>query len=124
MKYAIIAALFVFALAQGSLAQDASQDLAQVTQVLEDMKNKMTEEVNKLLQTDFSNQAQTWIESSKTQLEAMAPQMQEQMKGLMTTMEEQMKPLQAQMQPMMENLQKQMEGIFQKLTEQAQAIAN
>ncbi|XP_020789994.1 antifreeze protein type IV [Boleophthalmus pectinirostris] len=125
MKYAIIAALFVFALAQGSLAQDASQDLTRITEYLEDAKNKMIEEVNKVFQqNDLAAQAQTMLEGSRTQLEALAPQVEEQLRTVLSTVEEQVKPLQEQMQPLLQNLQREMEALVQKLTEKAKAIAN
>ncbi|KAK7899021.1 hypothetical protein WMY93_019874 [Mugilogobius chulae] len=125
MKYAIIAALCVFALAQGSLAQDASQDLAKLTQYFEEAKNKMMEEMNKLFQqNDLANQAQTMLEGSRAQLEAFAPQMEEHLKTVLSTVEEQVKPLQAQVQPILENFQREMETITQKLTEKAKALAN
>lgn len=128
MKYTIIATLFVLALAQGSLAQDA-QDLEKISQYLEEMKTKMTQEMTQIFQNhDLANQAQTFFEERRTQLEALAPQVQEQLQSVATTVEEQIKPLatnmQAQMQPMLDNFQKQVEAIFQKMTEQAKALAN
>uniref|UniRef100_A0A3B4BIX0 Antifreeze protein type IV n=1 Tax=Periophthalmus magnuspinnatus TaxID=409849 RepID=A0A3B4BIX0_9GOBI len=116
----------------GSLAQDSSQDLASITQYLEDAKNKMIEEMNKIVKKNnianiflyLSNHTTSFCVSAKAQLEAIAPQVEQQLKTVLSTMEETVKPLQEQMQPLLENFQREMEVLAQKLTEKAKAIAN
>ncbi|XP_023135734.2 type-4 ice-structuring protein LS-12-like [Amphiprion ocellaris] len=120
MKFSLIAAVVVLALAQGSFAQDAT-DLEKLSQYFEDMKTKMTTELTAIMQNqDFANQAET----VRTQLEPLATKLKE----VATNIEEQLKPLtdniQAQAQPMVDNFQKQMEAIFQKVTEHTKALAN
>ncbi|XP_028251607.1 type-4 ice-structuring protein LS-12-like [Parambassis ranga] len=128
MKFSLIAAIVVLALAQGSLAQD-DLTLEKVGQYFEEMKNKMTLELTEIIRNqDLANQAQTFLEDKKIQLEPLATQIQEQVKTVATNMEEQIKPMaanvQALVQPMIENFQKQMEAVFQRLTEQTPAIGN
>ncbi|XP_044027161.1 type-4 ice-structuring protein LS-12-like [Siniperca chuatsi] len=128
MKFSLIAAVVVLALAQGSFAQDVA-DLERLGQYFEEMKNKMTLDLTEMIQNqDLANQAQTFMEDKKTQLEPLAAQIQEQLKTVATNVEEHIKPLaanvQAQIQPMVDNFQKQVEAIFQKLTEQARAVGN
>ncbi|XP_045914015.1 type-4 ice-structuring protein LS-12-like isoform X2 [Micropterus dolomieu] len=128
MKFSLIAAVVVLALAQGSFAQDAA-DLERLGQYFEEMKNKMTVELTEILRNqDLANQAQTFMADKKTQLEPLAAQIQEQLRTVATSVEEQVKPLaanvQAQIQPMVDNFQKQVEAIFQRLTEQVRAVGN
>ncbi|AWP21593.1 putative type-4 ice-structuring protein-like [Scophthalmus maximus] len=124
MKFTLIAAVVVLALAQGSFAQDAA-DLEKLGQFFEDLKNKITLEVTELIQSqDLANQAQTYMEDRKTQLEPLAAQVQEQLRTAAAKMEEHVKPLTDNMQPMVEKLQKQLEALFQGLTDQARAIGN
>ncbi|XP_008298957.1 type-4 ice-structuring protein LS-12-like [Stegastes partitus] len=121
MKFSLIVAVVVLALAQGSFAQDSS-DLERFAQYFEEMKTKMTEMIGN---QDLTNQADNF---RRTQLEPLAAQVQEQLKSVATNVEEQVKPLtaniQAQLQPMLVDFKKQMEDILQKLTEQGRAIAN
>ncbi|XP_070778364.1 type-4 ice-structuring protein LS-12-like [Enoplosus armatus] len=126
MKFSLIAAVVVLALAQGSFAQDVA-DLERLGQYFEEMKNKMTQELTEIIRNqDLTNQAQTFMEDKKTQLEPLAAQIQEQLRTAAANMEEQIRPLaanvQAQMQPLMDNFQKQVEAILQRLTQQG--IAN
>merc|ERR1712212_114502 len=126
MKFSLIATIVVLALAQGSFAQDMA-DIEKIGQYFEEMRNKMTLELTEMIRTqDLSNQAQTFMEDKKTQLEPLAAQIQEQLKSVATTVEEQIKPLaanvQAQIAPMVEDFQKQMQAILLRLTEQAKAI--
>ncbi|XP_035537008.1 type-4 ice-structuring protein LS-12-like [Morone saxatilis] len=124
MKFSLIVAVVVLALAQGSFAQEVT-DLERLGQYFEEMKNKMTLELTEIInKQDLASQAQ----NIQTQLEPLAAQIQEQLKTVATNVEEQIKPMatemQAQIQPMVDNFQKQVEAIFQKLTEQARAIGN
>ncbi|XP_040908940.1 type-4 ice-structuring protein LS-12-like [Toxotes jaculatrix] len=126
MKFALIAAVVLLALAQGSFAQDAS-DIEKLGQYFEDLKNKMTQELTEIMSNqELTNQAQTFLVDKKAQLEPLATQIQEQLRTAAANVEEQIKPLaanvQAQMQPMVENFQRQVEAIFQRLTEQARAL--
>uniref|UniRef100_A0A4W6DZC4 Antifreeze protein type IV n=2 Tax=Lates calcarifer TaxID=8187 RepID=A0A4W6DZC4_LATCA len=122
MKFSLIAAFVLLALAQGSFAQDAA-DLERIGQYFEELKNKMTQDLTEIIRNhDLANQAQTFLEDKKTQLEPLATQIQEQLRTAATNLEEHVKPLaanvQTQIQPMMENFQKQLEAIFQRMTEQ------
>ncbi|XP_077404344.1 type-4 ice-structuring protein-like [Vanacampus margaritifer] len=124
----IIAAIVVIALAQGSLAQDAG-DLEMISQKFEEIKNKMTEELTKLINTeDLGSQAQAFLEQQKNQFEPMMTKVQEQMKAAAASMQEQIEPMatnfQTQMQPMVLKFQEQMEAILKQLTDQAKALTN
>ncbi|KAF7662795.1 hypothetical protein LDENG_00226880 [Lucifuga dentata] len=131
MKFSIIAALVVFALAHGSLAQDTTE-LEKLDQYFETMKNKMTQELSKMAELfnteDLTSQAQTFLENQRTQLESISSHLQDQLKAISTTAEQQLKPMadniQAQIQPMLENIQKQMEVLQQQLAEKTKPIAN
>uniref|UniRef100_A0A3B4XNG6 Type-4 ice-structuring protein LS-12-like n=2 Tax=Seriola lalandi dorsalis TaxID=1841481 RepID=A0A3B4XNG6_SERLL len=128
MKFSLIAAVVLLALAQGSFAQDVS-DLEKLGQYLEELKNKMTLELTEIIRNqDLTNQAQTFLEDKKTQLEPLASQLQDQLRTAAASVEEQIKPLavnmQAQIQPMVDNFQKQMEALIQRMTENAQPIDN
>ncbi|XP_039977479.1 type-4 ice-structuring protein LS-12-like isoform X2 [Xiphias gladius] len=128
MKFSLIAAIVLFALAQGSFSQDDT-NLDNLSQYFEDLKNKVTQELTELISNqDLANQAQTFLDDRKTQLEPLASQIQDQLRTAAANVEEQIKPLaanvQAQLKPMVDNFQRQMEAILQKLTEQAQAISN
>ncbi|XP_030003662.1 type-4 ice-structuring protein LS-12-like [Sphaeramia orbicularis] len=124
MKFTLIATLVVLALAQGSLAQDAT-DLEKLTQYFEDMKAKMTEMIRN---QDVATQAQALLEQGRTNLEPLTSQVQEQLRTITTKLEEQVKPLaenvQAQMQPMIDQFQQEMQNIFNKVMEQTKAIGN
>ncbi|XP_069555849.1 type-4 ice-structuring protein LS-12-like [Brachyistius frenatus] len=132
MKFSLIAAVVLLALAQGSFAQDAA-DLEKLGQYIEDMKNRMTSDLTELFRhQDLTNQAQAFLQDKRTQLEPLATQVQEKMKTVATSVEEHIRPLaanvqeqiQAQVQPMILDFQKQVEALFQKLTEQTEAIGN
>ncbi|XP_030596528.1 type-4 ice-structuring protein LS-12-like [Archocentrus centrarchus] len=122
MKFSLIATVVVLALAQGSFAQEAF-NLEKLGQYFEEVKNKMTQELTEIIRNqDLANQAQTFLEDRKTQMEPLASQIQDQLRTAATNIEEQIKPLAAQMQPMFDNLQKQMEALIQNMAEQARAI--
>merc|ERR1711915_127125 len=128
MKFSLIAAVVLLALAQGSFAQDMA-DLERLGQQFEELKNKMTMELTELLRNqELTSQAQTFLEDRKTQLEPIVAQVQEQLRTAATSMEEQIKPLaanvQAQVQPMVDNFKTQMEALLQRLVENAKAIGN
>ncbi|KAM9339805.1 type-4 ice-structuring protein-like [Symphorus nematophorus] len=124
MKFSLIAAVVVLALAQGSFAQDAT-DLERLTQYFEDMKTKMTQELTDIIRSqDLATQAQ----NIQTQLEPLVAKIQEQMRTAAASVEEQIKPMaasvQTQMQPVLESFQRQVETIMQTLAEQTKAIGN
>ncbi|XP_019957605.1 type-4 ice-structuring protein [Paralichthys olivaceus] len=124
MKFSLIAAVALLALAQGSFAQDAA-DLEKITQYFENLKNKMTEDVTAFLTNqDVANQAQTFMQERKTQLEPLATQIQEQLRAAATKFEEHITPLAANVQPVVENFQQQMEALVQKLMEKTRSISN
>ncbi|XP_034747140.1 type-4 ice-structuring protein LS-12-like [Etheostoma cragini] len=126
MKFCLIAAVVLLALAQGSFAQDAS-NLESLTRYFEEMKNKMVQELTGIISNqDLANQAQTFMEDKKTQLEPLFSQIQEQLKTVSASVEEQIKPLAASVQAQLQsdNFKQQLESIFQKLTEQTKAIDN
>uniref|UniRef100_A0A3Q1GK09 Type-4 ice-structuring protein LS-12-like n=1 Tax=Acanthochromis polyacanthus TaxID=80966 RepID=A0A3Q1GK09_9TELE len=98
MKFSLIAAVVVLALAQGSFAQDAS-DLEKLTTYFEEVKNTMTAKMTELMNhQDVANHA----DNIRTQLEPLTAKLRETVTNL-----------QAQAQPVVENLQKQMEAILQ-----------
>ncbi|XP_034561100.1 type-4 ice-structuring protein LS-12-like [Notolabrus celidotus] len=128
MKFILIAAVALLALAQGSSAQDAT-DLEKLTQYFEEMRTKLTHDLTELINNqDLANQAKTFISDGQAQLEPLAAQVQEKLRTVATNVEEQIKPMaanvQAQVQPMMENFQQQVQAILQKLMDQTQAIGN
>ncbi|KAK2830435.1 hypothetical protein Q5P01_018366 [Channa striata] len=128
MKFILIAAVALLALAQGSFAQDTA-DLENLGQYFMEMKNKMAQELTELIHShDLKSHAQTFLDNKKTQLEPLATQIQDQLKSVATNAEDQIRPLtenvQAQIQPMVDNFHRQIEAILQKLTEQAKAIGN
>uniref|UniRef100_UPI0025A0F9BC hypothetical protein n=1 Tax=Klebsiella pneumoniae TaxID=573 RepID=UPI0025A0F9BC len=128
MKFSLIAAIVLLALAQGSFAQHATE-LENFSQYFEELKNKMTQELTALINNpELASQAQTFLAEKKSQLEGIASQVHDQLRNTASNMEEQVKPLaanvQAQMQPLFENLQKQIEAIGQRLAENAQPAAN
>ncbi|XP_054461761.1 type-4 ice-structuring protein LS-12-like [Anoplopoma fimbria] len=128
MKFSLIATIVLLALAQGSFAQDAV-DLDRLGQYFEEIKTKLVHDVTEIISNhEMSNQAQTFMEDSKTQLEPLVAQIQEQLRSVATNVEEQIKPLaanvQAQLKPQIDIFQKQMEVIFQKLREQTMALGN
>merc|ERR1712002_1204084 len=116
MKFSLIAAIVVLALAQGSLSAEVP-DLERIGQYFEEMKNKLTQELTDTIRVQELAQAQTFIQDQKTQLEPVASQFQEQLKSVAATLEEQFKPLaanaQAQFQPMINDFNKQMQDILQ-----------
>merc|ERR1712002_218814 len=126
MKFSLIAAIVVLALAQGSLSAEVP-DLERIGQYFEEMKNKLTQELTDTIRVqELAQQAQTFIQDQKTQLEPVASQFQEQLKSVAATLEEQFKPLaanaQAQFQPMINDFNKQMQDILQRVMDQAKAI--
>merc|ERR1712035_19016 len=128
MKFSLIATLVVLALAQGSFGQD-TLELEKITSYFEEMKNKMTQELTEIMRNqDLANQAQTFVQDRRAELEPLAAQFQEQLKTVASNVEEQVKPLaasvQAQVQPMVENFQRQVEALIQRLSEQTKAIGN
>uniref|UniRef100_A0A7N8YBB3 Antifreeze protein type IV n=1 Tax=Mastacembelus armatus TaxID=205130 RepID=A0A7N8YBB3_9TELE len=123
MKFYLIAVVAVLALAQGSFAQDVA-DFERIGQYLEELKNKMTQELSEIIRNpDLTNQAQTFLQDKKTQLQPLASQIQDQLKTVATNVEEQIMPLavnmQAHLQPIVDTLQKQMEAFLQQLKEKA-----
>ncbi|XP_076006155.1 type-4 ice-structuring protein-like [Genypterus blacodes] len=127
MKFSLIAALVVFALAQGSQAQ-VPGDIQRLTEYFEEMKNKMTEELNKMVDTqDLASQAQTFMESQTARLEPIAAQLQEKLKTISANVEEQIRPMtenvQAQVPPMMEKLQTYVDALLQQVAERTKAVS-
>ncbi|XP_058474480.1 type-4 ice-structuring protein-like [Solea solea] len=123
MKFSLIAAVVLLAVAQASFAQDAAN--IDIVHMIEEFKNKMSHQITEVISNqDLANQAQ----NIKTQLEPLAAQVQEQVKAAMAQMEEQVKPLaseaQAQLGPIVEKFQKQMEDYLQTLMDQARALGN
>merc|ERR1712002_443293 len=112
MKFSLIAAIVVLALAQGSLSAEVP-DLERIGQYFEEMKNKLTQELTDTIRVqELAQQAQTFIQDQK--------------KSVAATLEEQFKPLaanaQAQFQPMINDFNKQMQDILQRVMDQAKAI--
>ncbi|XP_029975979.1 type-4 ice-structuring protein-like isoform X1 [Salarias fasciatus] len=128
MKFSLIAAVVVLALAQGTFAEEATvQD--KLTQYFEEIRAKMTEELSTLISNhDLANQASTFLQDKKTQLEPLASQFHGQVQAAASSVQEQIKPLaenvQSQLQPVIDNFQKTMEDVLRQLTEQARTIAN
>nr|XP_046274264.1 type-4 ice-structuring protein-like [Scatophagus argus] len=125
MKLSLIVAVVVLALAQGSLAQDATSDLQRLSQYFEDLKNKMAQELSQLMNNqDLAGHAQ----NIHSQLQPVATKIQEHLRGVAANVEEQVKPMaegvQTHIQPMVERFQEQVEAIFQNLAEKAKAIGN
>ncbi|CAL9691550.1 unnamed protein product [Knipowitschia caucasica] len=112
MKFTIIAALCVFAMAQGSLAQDAAADL---TKILNDGKNSLLEQIKNFQQGDLTNTAQDLLEKTRTQLENIAPQVEAAIASL--------DPAKQELSATMVNLQKQMEAVMKKLLDTTKTIA-
>nr|ATQ63802.1 putative antifreeze type 4 protein [Oreochromis niloticus] len=124
MKFSLIVAVVVLALAQGSIAQEAS-NLDNISQYFEDVRNRMPQDLGEIISNpDLVNHVRTFLEERKAQLEPLATQVQEQLRAASTNVEEQLKPLATQLQPMFENLQRQVEAIVQKMREHAAAISN
>ncbi|XP_057684108.1 antifreeze protein type IV [Corythoichthys intestinalis] len=127
MKF-LIAALVVIALAQGSLAQEAL-DMDAITQKFEEIKNQVTLEMNKLINTqDLGSQAQTFLEEQKKQFEPLLTKVLDEIKAAAANAQEQIEPmttsLQAQMQPMLQKAQEQIEAFVKDLTEKTKALTN
>ncbi|KAK5855026.1 hypothetical protein PBY51_005166 [Eleginops maclovinus] len=128
MKFSLIAAIVLLSLAQGSFAQDTA-DLEKFGQYLEEMKNKMVQDLTEIMSThDVANQAQSFVNEKRVQLEPLVSQIHEQLKTIATNAEAQIKPLaanvQSQFQPQIDSFQQQVEAIFQQLTKPAAPIAN
>ncbi|NP_001290217.1 antifreeze protein type IV precursor [Notothenia coriiceps] len=128
MKFSLIAAVVLLALAQGSFAQD-SADLEKLGRYLEDMKDKMVRELTDIINThDLANQATSFVNEKKIQLEPLVAQIQEQLQAVASNAEAQIKPLaanvQAQFQPQIDSFQQQIDAIMQQLTRPAAPIAN
>ncbi|XP_074470161.1 type-4 ice-structuring protein LS-12-like [Sebastes fasciatus] len=127
MKFSLIAAVVLLALAQGSFAQDMP-DLERLGQYLEEMKTKMVQDLTEILRNheDLANQAQTFVADRKTQLEPLVAQMQEQVKTIAANVEEQIKPMaanvQTQFQPQLTSLFKMVEGLVERIKEQNLAL--
>uniref|UniRef100_UPI0037E76F8E type-4 ice-structuring protein LS-12-like n=1 Tax=Semicossyphus pulcher TaxID=241346 RepID=UPI0037E76F8E len=124
----LIAAFVLVALVQGSYAQDASP-LEKLTQYLEEMKTKMTQDLTELMNNrELVDTATSFIADKRTQLEPLVAQIQEQLKTVAANVEEQIQPLaanvQAQIQPMMENLQTHVETAVKAVMDKTQAIGN
>ncbi|KAG8005318.1 Type-4 ice-structuring protein LS-12 [Nibea albiflora] len=124
MKFSLIAAVVVLALAQGSFAEELPS-LERMSQYFEEIKTKMTQELTDILQNqDLANHAQ----NIQTHLEPLAAKFQEQLKTVAANVEEQIKPMAASMgtqfQPMFQDFQTQLEAIVQRVAEQAKAITN
>ncbi|XP_076611449.1 type-4 ice-structuring protein-like [Chaetodon auriga] len=124
MKFSLIAAVVVLALAQGSFAQDVP-NLDRLGQFFEEMKNKMTQELTQIIRNpDFASHTQ----NLQTQLEPIAAKIHEQLQTVVANVEEQIKPMtsgmQSQILPAVDQFQKQVEAILQTLTDQARAVAN
>uniref|UniRef100_A0A3P8WAS5 Type-4 ice-structuring protein LS-12-like n=1 Tax=Cynoglossus semilaevis TaxID=244447 RepID=A0A3P8WAS5_CYNSE len=113
MKFTLIAAVVLLALAQGSFAQDANLD---IVKYFEDFRTKLTQDMATLVgNPELATQTENFLQEKKTQLEPLAAKIQEQVKTVAAN-------AQAQFQPMMESLQTQMEDFFQRLTEQRKKV--
>ncbi|XP_033949818.1 type-4 ice-structuring protein LS-12-like [Pseudochaenichthys georgianus] len=128
MKFSLIAAVVLLALAQGSFAQDAV-DLEKLGQYLEEMKNKMIQDLTEIIQThDLANQATSFVNEKKTQLQPLVAQIQEQLQTVASNAEAQIKPLaanvKAQFQPQIDSFQQRVAEIIQQLTRPAAPISN
>ncbi|CAF99350.1 unnamed protein product [Tetraodon nigroviridis] len=106
MKVAVIVAVALLALAQGSFGQEASE-VEKLGQYIDTLKTQILSSVN----------AQTL----QSQLEPVAAQLQEQLKSFTTSLEEQIKPMatnvQAQIQPMVQSFQDQITTFIKQLGE-------
>ncbi|KAM3596022.1 uncharacterized protein V6R79_007073 [Siganus canaliculatus] len=118
MKFSLIVAVVVLALAQGSFAQDAS-DLESLTQYFNQMKERLTEMIKN---QDLAGHAET----IQSRLEPLATQFKEQIHTYATSVEGQLAPaadsVRTHVQPMVTEVQRQLEEFFQKLT--AKPVAN
>ncbi|KAM4539650.1 type-4 ice-structuring protein-like [Odontesthes bonariensis] len=126
MKFSLIAAVVLLALAHGSFAQDAA-DLDKLSAYFEEIKAKMTQDLSQILSNqDLASQAQTFLDDNKKTLEPLAAQVHDQLKSVATSMDDKLRPLaermQGEFQPMIETFQKQVEDLFQRMTEQGKAI--
>ncbi|TMS18063.1 type-4 ice-structuring protein LS-12 [Larimichthys crocea] len=124
MKFSLIVAVVVLALAQGSFAEELPS-LERLSQYFEEIKNKMTQELTEIIQSqDLTNHAQ----NIQTHLEPLAAKFQEQLKTVATNMEDQIKPMAAgigsQIQPMIQDFQAQIEPLLRRLADQAKAVTN
>ncbi|XP_074543278.1 type-4 ice-structuring protein-like [Halichoeres trimaculatus] len=124
MKFILIAAVALLALAHGSYAEEVS-DLERLSQYFEEMKTKLTRDLSELVNNqDMAGQATSFINEGRTHLEPLLTQFQDKMKNV----EEQVRPLaanvQAQAQPLIDNFQEQVQAIFKKLMDQTPAVAN
>ncbi|XP_077599403.1 type-4 ice-structuring protein-like [Stigmatopora nigra] len=127
MKFLVVAVLTI-ALAHASMAEEAL-DMAVITQKFEEMKTKVTEELNKLINTqDLGSQAQTFLEEQKKQFEPMMTKVLEDLKAAATNAQEQLEPMttnfQAQIQPMVAQAQLQIEAFVKDMMDKTKALAN
>ncbi|CAL8298601.1 unnamed protein product [Lota lota] len=124
MKYTLIAAIVVLALAQGTLSAE-SPELEKMTQFFEGMRTELMATVQKLSET---LQSQTFIEDGKTQLEPIMTQIKENLAPLAATVQEKVTPLaenvQETLKPFVDEFQTELEVMFRKLVDQAKAIGN
>ncbi|XP_072227074.1 type-4 ice-structuring protein-like [Leuresthes tenuis] len=126
MKFSLIAAVVLLALAHGSFAKDAT-DLGKLSAYFEEIKAKLTGDLSQVLSNpDLSSQAQTFLDDNKKMLEPLAAQVQDQLKSVAATMDDKLGPLaesmQEQVQPMIVDLQRKVEDLFRRITEEAKAI--
>ncbi|CAL8396799.1 type-4 ice-structuring protein [Gadus morhua] len=123
MKYTLIAAIVVLALAQGTLAVEQSPELEKMAQFFEGMKTELMATVQKVSE---SLQSQTIIEDGRTQLEPIMTQIQEHLAPLATSVQEKVTPLAEDMQqklkPYVDEFQSELESVLRKLLDQAKAI--
>ncbi|TWW65241.1 type-4 ice-structuring protein LS-12-like [Takifugu flavidus] len=111
MKVAVIVAVALLALTQGSFGQEASE-VEKIGEYITNLKTQIMSSVN--------------AQDLQSQLEPMAAQIQEQLKTFATTLEEQVKPMatnmQAQLQPMVESFQQQMQALIKRLADETKAL--
>ncbi|TKS88306.1 Type-4 ice-structuring protein LS-12 [Collichthys lucidus] len=113
MKFSLIVAVVVLALAQGSFAEELPT-LESISRYFEEIRNKMTQELTEIIQKqDLANHAQ----NIQTQLEPLAAKFQEQLKTVATNVEE-------QIQPMIQDFQGQIQPLLRRLVEQAKPVTN
>uniref|UniRef100_H3CUT1 Antifreeze protein type IV n=1 Tax=Tetraodon nigroviridis TaxID=99883 RepID=H3CUT1_TETNG len=122
MKVAVIVAVALLALAQGSFGQEASE-VEKLGQYIDTLKTQILSSVNAQFLT--TQPATTFHlcprRTLQSQLEPVAAQLQEQLKSFTTSLEEQIKPMatnvQAQIQPMVQSFQDQITTFIKQLGE-------
>ncbi|XP_041664925.1 type-4 ice-structuring protein-like [Cheilinus undulatus] len=124
MKYILIAAVALLALAQGSFAQEAT-DLEKLTQYFETMKTQLTEFINN---HQLADQAQSFLSERSAAMEPTVTQIKEQLRATFASAQDQIRPLaenvQAQAQPMMDEFQSQVQELLNRFMDQTQALRN